>query len=224
MPNRTYHTRGKKIDGYPVRQHPSYGIWAGIKTRCTNPKEPSYANYGGRGITYCSEWEHFENFVRDMGIRPTPQHSIERIDNNKGYSKDNCKWATNHEQAMNRRTFKNNVSGASGVKPARNGRFTAEVNFKNRRYKIGGTFPDLKSANDARAELLAMLQSGKDVSHLMERPARFDSSTGVRGITRHVDGGYMVRVTLDGVRKYLGYFVEFEKAKEVLETWKAQNK
>lgn len=87
-----------------------YGIWRHIKTRCLNKKSDKYSYYGGRGITICDEWLEFENFQRDM-YKSYLEHyeihgkdtSIERVDNSKGYFKENCRWATQSEQSRNRR-------------------------------------------------------------------------------------------------------------------------
>lgn len=75
-----------------------------MRERCCKPTHPSYASYGGRGITVCARWDESENFLADMGPRPTPQHSLERLDNNKGYSPDNCVWADKKQQRRNQRT------------------------------------------------------------------------------------------------------------------------
>lgn len=208
---KTYHERGKLVDGVRVGNHPSYRSWAAMKSRCRNENHQSYMNYGARGIDYCDEWEHFENFVRDMGARPIGA-TLERVDNEVGYCKENCIWADRYTQAMNRRKFKNNTSGFRGV-ICKNGRYKARVDFKKTRYMVSGTFPTPEEAHAAKLNLLENLKKENDVSKLTERVARYDSTTGIRGITPHADGGFLVRVTTDkGVRKYLGYYKNLDDA------------
>ena len=90
---------------------PVYRIWCGMKNRCHNPNQPHYPRYGGRGIYVCDEWRNsFEAFYRDMGDRPTGPTgkplTIERIDNNGPYCKENCKWLAVDLQHLNKRPRK----------------------------------------------------------------------------------------------------------------------
>lgn len=81
-----------------------YKIWAGIKTRCLNEKTPKFKYWGGRGIRVCDRWKNsFELFYEDMKEGYSDNLSIDRIDNDGNYEKDNCKWSTAKEQANNRR-------------------------------------------------------------------------------------------------------------------------
>lgn len=86
--------------------HAEYWIWKAMTRRTKTAKESAscYKNYRGRGITVCERWSSFENFIADMGARPSEAHSLDRKENSEGYSPKNCRWATQQEQCRNRRS------------------------------------------------------------------------------------------------------------------------
>lgn len=86
----------------PLYKHISYRCWANMMQRCYDPNSNRYQYYGGRGITVCERWHNSRNFIEDMGAR-NPGETLDRIDSNLGYFKENCRWATKAQQSQNRR-------------------------------------------------------------------------------------------------------------------------
>lgn len=127
-----------------------YGIWCSMIDRCHRELNHAYARYGGRGIFVCDEWRNsFESFISHVGMRPSKNHSIDRIDNDKGYFPGNCRWATVEQQSTNKRKEKNNSSGFVGVTATKNNKWMARISV-NKKVIYIGTFEEKDSAIYAR--------------------------------------------------------------------------
>lgn len=94
-----------RIHGHTSRAglSPEYVSWLAMRGRCKHPSVGGFKYYGGRGVKVCKRWDKFENFLADMGLKPTKKHSIDRIDPYGDYKPSNCRWATAVEQRRNRR-------------------------------------------------------------------------------------------------------------------------
>lgn len=117
-----------------TKEHPLYSTWLSMRQRCNTKTTWSYPYYGGRGITVCPEWDNFWQFVADMGKRPEG-HTLDRIDNDKGYSADNCRWATKKEQVDNRRPPKRR-EGAKGYHQYK-GKYFAQARLNGTTHYLG---------------------------------------------------------------------------------------
>lgn len=116
---------------------PSYISWYGMKTRCNNPNDKMYHAYGGRGIKVCPEWDDFVGFYNDMGDRPDG-HELDRIDTNKDYSKDNCRWTDRLTNMRNRtNTRKANIDGETYTLIELSERYNIPYERINKRYTRG---------------------------------------------------------------------------------------
>lgn len=132
------------------KRTPTYRCWSAMLQRCNNPNNKDYHHYGGRGITVDKSWNEFINFLNDMGERPSAKHSIDRIDVNKGYSKDNCKWSLFERQIVNRRMQKSNTSGVEGVQwNKQNKNYRALITILGKRISLG-SYKTIEEATIAR--------------------------------------------------------------------------
>lgn len=128
-----------------------YQIWSRMRNRCNNPNDSGYENYGAKGITVSEEWQDFDCFYTDMLIGHGFDLSINRKDNTKGYSKENCHWATIQLQSVNKGLFSNNTSGSRGIYPSFAGNFKARINVCYKNINLG-TYTTVEEAEKARKE------------------------------------------------------------------------
>ena len=109
--NRGYKNPNYRHGGNTINR-PEYNSWRAMMARCNDPKYWAYRRYGGRGITVCERWRVFSSFLEDMGKKPTPKHSLDRIDGDKDYSPENCQWATQrHQMSHTSRTRLETIDG-----------------------------------------------------------------------------------------------------------------
>jgi hypothetical protein len=158
----------KNVDLTKYNGHPLYKTYYGMKDRCYNPNMIHYNNYGGRGITICNEWldkkdgiKNFITWAEQNGYVPNNGLTIDRINNNKGYSPDNCRWVTWDIQISNRRTTKRNMVDGHNIEEY-NGLFLTNLYYNNKLYPVG-TFNNVEDALEGKYTLLNILEGSNEL-------------------------------------------------------------
>lgn len=147
--DRTVESRSTKNG---ASKHPLWGVYNQMVSRCHNEDNPSYYNYGGRGIKVCDRWlESAFNFYEDMGDCPEGM-SLERVNNDQGYSPENCKWETKSMQQFNQRIAPNNTSGRTGVYWREDRQtWSVQIDHQNETIRLG-CYKSFEKACEVRAE------------------------------------------------------------------------
>lgn len=141
---------GKPGTSHGMSKTKIWYTWMNMKARCYNKNRHDYHQYGGRGIKVCQSWlESFLNFYNDMGNIPD-NHSLDRINNEKNYSKENCRWASKKEQSENRRPLTRREDFPTGVfrTPSKKNPFSSTIKIEGRDYYLG-SFKSIEMAHNA---------------------------------------------------------------------------
>lgn len=188
-------THGMAASG---KEAPEYWVWHGMRQRCANPQNANYHLYGGQGIQVCERWTRFEGFYEDMGPRPTPKHSLDRIDRTGNYEPGNVRWATDHEQTRN--TRRNIFAEMDGERKV----------VKDWAIQYGVPYMTLK-------ERIRKGMSLKDALAVPSGNIDRAPSSGYRGVYRHPKrrNPWQVKFEVDGRSKSFGYYETAETAAAV---------
>ena len=211
--------RGLLIDGIKPSKHPLYGTWSDMHRRCYDVNNKLYPYYGGRGIFVCDRWFSFPNFVDDVGCKPNPSLTLDRVKNDGPYSDSNFRWATKSEQALNRGSRSDSPFGVNGV-TQKGSKFVAAATIAGVVYPLG-SHATLAAAIEVRKKFDDIVANDFSEAMLMVK-SRELPATGARGVYNYRDGRFIARVYLNKCKHDLGIFDTIEEANNARQDYLAK--